>query len=85
MSKPLRTGLNNLMIKDVPSYGNKFFYSLGFLSMISLVILVATGLAMVFFGPNWWLMNNVGSYTRSVHMWATQAFVIFVILHLLWL
>jgi hypothetical protein len=83
MSKPLRTGLNNLMIKDVPSYGNKFFYSLGFLSMISLVILVATGLAMVFFGPNWWLMNNVGSYTRSVHMWATQAFVIFVILHLL--
>ncbi len=80
---PLVRTLNAAMIKDVPSYGNKFFYSLGFLSMISFVILILSGLVMTFFGPNWWLTNNFGSYMRSVHLWATQAFVLFIILHLI--
>ncbi len=81
--RPLLNALNNMMIKDVPSYGNKFFYSLGFLSMIAFMILIVTGVVMVFFGPTWWLTNNIGQYTRSIHMWATQAFVLFVILHLI--
>jgi len=80
---PLIKALESIMIKDVPSYGNKFFYSLGFLSMISFMVLIATGLIMTFYGPTWWLTNAVGQYTRSVHLWATQSFVIFIILHLL--
>lgn len=71
------------MIKRVPSYGNKFFYSLGFLSMTAFVVLIITGVIMSYFGPDWWLTNRVGSYFRSIHLWATQAFVIFVLLHLL--
>lgn len=81
--RPLLKALNGAMIKDVPSFGNKFFYSLGFLSMISFVILIVTGLIMVFFGPTWWLTDGWGTYVRSVHMWSTQAFVLFIILHLL--
>lgn len=80
-SHPLAQGLQSIMIKDVPSYANKFFYSLGFLSMISFLILLASGTIMAFFGPNWWLTNSLGGYTRSVHLWATQAFVIFILLH----
>lgn len=80
---PLLAGLNNLMIEKVPSYGNKFLYSLGFLSMISFVVLLVTGVIMTLFGPNWWLTTVAGGYTRSVHLWATQAFVLFVIVHLL--
>ncbi len=72
----------NLMIKRVPSYANKFFYSLGFLSMICFVMLIATGVVMVAFGPNWWLVNPVGQYFRSIHLWSTEAFVFFVLLHL---
>lgn len=79
---PLTTALDDIMIKDVPSYANKFFYSLGFLSMISFMVLLATGLVMTFFGPTWWLTNALGQYVRSVHLWATQAFVLFIILHL---
>ncbi len=71
------------MIQKVPSYGNKFFYSLGFLSMISFFTLVITGILMSFGGATWWLTNGLGAYTRSVHMWATQAFVLFIVLHLL--
>ncbi len=80
---PLIDGLNGLMIEKVPSYGNKFMYSLGFLSMISFLVLLVSGIVMVLFGPNWWLTTRMGGYSRSVHLWATQAFVLFVILHLL--
>lgn len=80
---PLIQTLRSAMIKSVPSYGNKFFYSLGFLSMLSFMMLILSGIVMVLFGPTWWLTSNVGSYVRSVHLWATQAFVLFIILHLL--
>ncbi|MDL2342152.1 MAG: cytochrome b N-terminal domain-containing protein [Patescibacteria group bacterium] len=85
MSKkhPLVEALNRSMIKDVPSYGNKFFYSLGFLTMIAFVMLIITGVIMSFYGPAWWLTGGVGKYMRSVHLWATQAFVLFMVLHLL--
>lgn len=71
------------MIQDVPAYANKFFYSLGFLSMTCFMILLVTGIVMAGFGPDWWLTSGIGRYFRSVHLWATQAFVLFIILHLL--
>ena len=80
---PLVDGLKSIMIKDVPSYGNKFFYSLGFLSATSFLILIASGTIMALFGTSWWLTNPFGVYVRSVHLWATQAFVLFILLHLL--
>lgn len=80
---PILKGVEGIMIKDVPKYGNKFFYSLGFLSMIAFMTLIVTGTIMTVFGPTWWLTNGLGVYTRSVHLWATQAFVIFILLHLL--
>ena len=80
---PLFYGLSRLMIRDVPSYGNKLFYSLGFLSMTSFIVLLVTGIVMAFYGPDWWLTASPGKYFRSIHLWATQAFVLFVILHLL--
>jgi len=79
---PLLKGLRGTMIENVPAYANKFFYSLGFLSMICFMLLIATGIVMVFFGPDWWLTNGIGKYFRSIHLWATQAFVLFILLHL---
>lgn len=81
--RPLLHALNKLMIQDVPAYANKLFYSLGFLSMTCFMILIITGVVMVAYGPDWWLLSSVGRYFRSVHLWATQAFVLFVILHLM--
>lgn len=81
--RPLLNALRQTMIHEVPAYANKFVYSLGFLSMTCFVILIATGVVMVAFGPDWWLISGVGRYFRSVHLWATQAFVLFVILHLI--
>ncbi len=80
---PLLSALSKIMIKDVPAYANRIFYSLGFLSMTCFMILIATGIVMVSYGPDWWLTNPAGEFIRSIHLWATQAFVLFVILHLI--
>jgi len=70
------------MIRDVPSYANRFAYSLGFLSAISFLLLVITGIIMAAAGPHWWIASPLGQYLRSFHLWATQAFVVFILLHL---
>ncbi|PIZ63018.1 hypothetical protein COY17_01425 [Candidatus Saccharibacteria bacterium CG_4_10_14_0_2_um_filter_52_9] len=75
---PLSSALRQTMIAEVPAYANKIFYSLGFLSMTSFMVLLATGIVLVAFGPDWWLTSGVGHYFRSVHLWATQAFVFFI-------
>lgn len=79
---PLTAALRQTMIQEVPAYANKLFYSLGFLSMTCFVILIATGVVMAAYGPDWWLTSSTGHYFRSIHLWATQAFVLFIILHL---
>ena len=71
------------MIQKVPSYGNKIYYSLGFLSMTSFLILFISGLVLVLYGPAWWLTTATGLYFRSIHLWAVQAFILFICLHLL--
>ena len=71
------------MLQKVPAYANKIYYSLGFLSMTSFFILLLSGLVLVLFGPAWWLTSPSGIYFRSVHLWATQAFILFIFLHLL--
>ena len=73
----------SFMLNEVPSYANKIYYSLGFLSATSLIVLIASGFVLVFNGPDWWLSTAAGTYTRSVHLWATQAFIFFILLHLL--
>ena len=83
MPQTIKQILQPLMIQKAPSYANKFFYSLGFLSATSLLLLIVTGVFLGINGPSWWLTNPTGEYFRSVHMWSTQAFVLFISMHLL--
>jgi hypothetical protein len=80
--KKLGPQFEALMIDEAPHYANRFQYSLGFLAAISFTLLIVTGVIEVFLGADWWLTNAVGVYFRSVHLWATQAFVVFILLHL---
>ena len=73
----------SLMLETVPSYANKIYYSMGFLSMTAFLVLLVSGVVLVVNGPNWWLTNSFGVYVRSVHLWASEAFVFFILLHLL--
>lgn len=72
-----------VLIERVPAYANRFFYSLGFLSMTSFFLLLVSGIVLAANGPDWWLTSPAGVYWRSVHLWSTQAFVVFILLHLM--
>lgn len=80
--KKLGPQFSNLMIDEAPHYANRFFYSLGFLAATSFAMLVITGVVEVFFGSTWWLTKPAGIFFRSLHLWSTQAFIIFILLHL---
>lgn len=70
-----------LLIRRVPSYANSIFYSFGFLLMVCFAVLALTGIVMLLFGPEWWGLNPMGVYVRSIHLWAAQAFAFFLVLH----
>ncbi len=78
-----KTLVDEVYIHRLPSYGNKIFFSLGFLTLTCLVVLAITGITMAFMGQAWWLHNSWGIYVRSVHLWTVQAFIVMLILHML--
>ena len=73
---------DNVYINKVPSYGNTIFYSFGFILITLFLLLAISGTLMAFFTQPWWLTSSLGIYVRSVHMWAAQAFMLFLVLHL---
>ncbi len=73
--------VQSVYIRKVPSYGNSVFYSLGFLLLVTFVILALSGIIMVIFGPFWWNTTTWGTFVRSIHMWAAFAFGTILILH----
>lgn len=69
-------------IKAVPSYGNNFFFTIGVYLLVIFAILAITGMIMVLFGPYWWDLTAAGSFVRSIHLWAAEAFVTLIFIHL---
>ncbi|EQD36955.1 Cytochrome b/b6 domain-containing protein [mine drainage metagenome] len=69
-------------IKDVPSYGNNFFFTIGVYLLELFGILAITGIVMLVFGPYWWNLTTVGTFFRSLHLWAAEAFVTLIFIHM---
>ena len=78
-----KTLVEKVYFHRLPSYGNSVFYSLGFLALTCLMLLVVTGTLMGFMGQLWWLHTPWGVFVRSVHLWTVQAFMFILILHFL--
>ncbi len=72
----------SMYIRMVPSYGNSFFFTIGVYLLELFVILAVSGMIMLIFGPYWWDLTAAGSFLRSVHLWAAEAFVTLMLLHL---
>ncbi len=68
-------------INEVPSYGNNFFFTIGVYLLELFAILAATGIIMLIFGPYWWDLTAWGTFIRSIHLWAAEAFVTLILIH----
>ncbi|MCL5106063.1 MAG: cytochrome b N-terminal domain-containing protein [Candidatus Marsarchaeota archaeon] len=69
-------------IKTVPSYGNNFFFTIGIYLLEIFAILAITGIIMLVFGPYWWNLTSAGNFVQGVHLWAAEAFVTLIFVHL---
>jgi quinol-cytochrome oxidoreductase complex cytochrome b subunit len=79
---PIKSIVKGQMIHVVPSYGNSFFFTIGVYLLELFAILAVTGMIMLIFGPYWWDTTTTGTFIRSVHLWAAEAFVTLMFIHL---
>ena len=77
-----RLPLSYLLPERQPYYVGSWVYVFGVVTIAALVWLVATGVVLAFFGPQWWHVSDVGRLVNSLHFWSVQVFFVFMVLHL---
>lgn len=71
-----------LLPYEQPAYVHSYVYLFGVATIASFILLVATGIILSIFGPQWWHFSNVGHFFNSLHYWSVQAFFFFMVVHL---
>jgi len=65
-----------------PSYVASWVYVFGVLTLAALVVIIASGVVLVFKGPSWWHLSNIGLFMNSIHLWSVELFMFFMVIHL---
>jgi hypothetical protein len=74
--------IKKLYIENVPSYGNSFWFQLGFYIIVLGIFLGITGGIMLIFGPYWWNYTEAGIIVSQIHFWTAEILMTLLILHL---
>ena len=77
-----RVPLVHLLPDRQPYFVGSWVYVFGVVAIAALIWIVATGIVLVFFGPQWWHVSNIGHFVNALHFWSVQIFFIFMVLHL---
>lgn len=65
-----------------PAYVGSWVYVFGSVTIAAFILVVASGVPLAFFGPQWWQVSPQGHFVNSLHFWSTQMFFLFMVLHL---
>ncbi|HVB45543.1 MAG TPA: cytochrome b N-terminal domain-containing protein [Streptosporangiaceae bacterium] len=65
-----------------PAYVASWVYVFGIATLVALAIVVVSGFALAFGGPDWWHTNPVGHFFNSIHLWSVELFMAFMVIHL---
>ena len=65
-----------------PAYVASWIYVFGALTIGALVVVLLSGAVLAVEGPAWWHKSNVGLFMNSMHMWSTEFFFVFMVVHL---
>jgi ubiquinol-cytochrome c reductase cytochrome b subunit len=71
-----------LLPDSQPSYMASWIYVFGVLSLVSLVLVIASGSILTLKGPGWWHFTSVGHFFNSIHLWSVELFFFFTVIHL---
>jgi quinol-cytochrome oxidoreductase complex cytochrome b subunit len=65
-----------------PAYVGSWVYVFGVVTIAALILVIASGMVLAFFGPQWWNVSPQGHFLNSLHFWSVQMFFVFMVLHL---
>ena len=65
-----------------PVYVASWTYVFGVLTLSAFVVVLASGAVIALAGPTWWHTSSVGHYFNSLHLWGTELFFFFMVVHL---
>ncbi|HEX2322991.1 MAG TPA: cytochrome b N-terminal domain-containing protein, partial [Streptosporangiaceae bacterium] len=65
-----------------PAYVSSWIYVFGVASLVALGIVIVSGFGLALGGSDWWHTNAVGHFFNSVHLWSTELFMAFLVIHL---
>ncbi|MBV9279879.1 MAG: cytochrome b N-terminal domain-containing protein [Chloroflexi bacterium] len=71
-----------LLPYEQPAYVHSYVYLFGVATLASFLLLLASGVVLAAFGPQWWHSSAVGHFVNSLHFWSVQAFFFLMVLHL---
>ncbi|MGD0123104.1 MAG: cytochrome b N-terminal domain-containing protein [Candidatus Limnocylindrales bacterium] len=74
--------LTNLLPDRQPVFVGSWVYIFGVVSIAGLIWVVASGVVLALFGPQWWHQSGIGRFVNSLHLWSVQVFFVFMVLHL---
>lgn len=65
-----------------PAYVASWTYVFGVLTLAAFVIVLLSGFVIAIAGPAWWHSSSVGHFVNSLHLWGTELFFFFMVVHL---
>ena len=74
--------IERLLPDRQPVYVGSWVYVFGVVTIAALVWVIASGVILAFFGPQWWHTTSTGRFFNSLHFWSVQLFFVFMVLHL---
>ena len=79
----LRTLPPDKMLPDAqPAYVASWIYVFGVLTLSALLVVLISGALLALKGPSWWHFSATGHYVNSLHLWGTELFMFFMVIHL---
>jgi Cytochrome b(N-terminal)/b6/petB len=71
-----------LLPERQPVYVSSWTYVFGVLTIAGFVLVLGSGLWLGLEGPTWWHTSRVGLFVNSLHLWSTELFFFFMVIHL---
>ena len=65
-----------------PVYVRSWIYVFGVATLAALVFVLGSGVALAIGGATWWHTSSVGHFFNSMHLWSTELFFMFMVIHL---
>ena len=65
-----------------PAYVASWIYVFGVLSLSAFALCLVSGAVIAVAGPAWWHTSSIGHFVNSTHLWSTELFFFFMVVHL---